>query len=525
MPGLYRGKVESIDDPDRLGRVRVRVYAVHGDDHRTPDSALPWCEVAEQGGGGYDFGSYDPPPVGSAVFVGFEGGDPEFPIVLGTWRGVPKRNDENPNVFLTKGGKPPNEKPWRPPDEELETPKDVFEGVYRGDPHPTRRVWKKSYKGHTILVEDGDGKEFIKIIDRAGQIIEMDCPVEKTNSQGNAAQRGVRDAIRGDQLPHSAMKGQRASVRIRDLSGQEIYLDAKDRSERVVILGRSRDGSVRNKIVLDSSKARSGILLQDSAGNKIRMDPNSSNPIQITDAAGNGLITDKDNGSVKLVAQKTAEDEVPQKKLTVKGTKESDIAGDEIKNIKGNKETQVVNDASVGVLGAANVSIGGAIKLVVTNNKPGGPPTYVEREDNSIDISVADLLGSDFALTNKMGNVFVTVEDGGAIQFTVKELLGVSELGTFYLDDSGNFVVDNTKLIELISGEETHIGGNAGSATEPLVKGAVLLDGWKTAIDTLKTAAAGMTGPIAAVGTALTAYCNAITPLMTSAKSDKSFTA
>jgi hypothetical protein len=233
--GLYRGKVENIDDPDRLGRVKARVWAVHGDKQRTPTTVIPWAEVSEIGGGGHDYGSYDPPPVGSTVFIGFEGGNRDNPVMLGTWRGVPKRDTDNPNVFLVNDNLPPVEKPWVPPDEELETPKDVFEDVHDSDPHPTRRVWRKSFKGHTIVIEDGDGKEFLKIIDRAGQVIMMDCPVAKENSEGNAAQRGVRDVTRDDQLPHAAMDNRRAAIRIIDLSGQEIMLEARDQGERIVI--------------------------------------------------------------------------------------------------------------------------------------------------------------------------------------------------------------------------------------------------------------------------------------------------
>jgi hypothetical protein len=233
----------------------------------------------------------------------FEGGNPELPVVTGTFRGIPQRDSLNPNVFLVKDNKPDVEKPWQPPDEELETPKDVFDDVYQGDPHPTRRVWKKSYKGHTIIVEDGDGKEFLKIIDRAGQIIEMDCPVDEEYSAGNAAQRGVRDAIRGDQLPHDIMRNKRASIRIRDLSGQEILLDAKNQDERIVIRGHGRSGT-ENRIILKSGKGKDSIEIVDSVGDSIKLDPNAKTPIVIKDSAGNALEFSKGSGGVMLKSAK-----------------------------------------------------------------------------------------------------------------------------------------------------------------------------------------------------------------------------
>lgn len=402
-PGCYRGKVESIDDPDQLGRVRARVWAVHRDDSNTPDAALPWAEVNESGGGGYDYGSFNPPPVGSGVWVMFEGGDANFPVVVGTFRGVPKRNADNPNIFLVKDRQPVVEGAWKPPDEETETPKDVFEDVHDGDPHPTKRVWHKSYKGHTIVIEDGDGKESFKIIDRAGQIIEFDCAVDPQYAKGNAAQRGVRDAIRGDQLPHNAMRDKRASIRIRDLSGQEIALDARNQDESITIRGRSRSGS-ENRVVLRSGKGKDSIEIIDSGGNSLRFDPHSDTPIAIKDTSGNSIIFDKGAGKIRITGAKINEEEVPQKKITVTGKKESDIRGDELKQILGNKQTKVINDFLGSVLGNAQLSVGGALKMLLTNTSPSGAET------TALDIQ---LTTGSFSLDIKtLGNISLTTTSG-----------------------------------------------------------------------------------------------------------------
>lgn len=391
-PGVYRGRVESIDDPDRLGRVKARVWALHGDDGRTPTSALPWAEISEIGGGGYDYGSFDPPPLGSGIWVAFECANPSFPVVFGTFRGIPERDQDNSNLFLTKDGKPDVEKPWAPPDAELETPKDVFDGVFAGDPHPTRRVWHKSYKGHTILIEDGDGKEFLKIIDRSGQIIEMDCPVTKDIGKGNAAQRGTRDAARGDQMSHDAMRDGRALIRIKDLSGQEILLDASDGNERLIIRGRNRMGSTENKITLKSGKGKDGIEIEDNAGNMIRLDPNSTTPITLKDTAGNAIIFDTDAGTVKIRSAKATVEDVPQKQTTVSGRKYSKIGGDEEKDIQGNKKTQVVGDVVTGVMSNLSMSLGGALKAMITNMSPNGSET------TPVDVTVSNALLANFSL-------------------------------------------------------------------------------------------------------------------------------
>lgn len=448
-PGCYRGKCESIDDPDRLGRCKVRVWAVHRDDSNTPDSALPWAEVNEIGGGGYDYGSYNPLPVGSGVWVMFEGGDLHFPVIIGTFRGVPKRNADNPNVFLVKDQQPTTETAWVPPDEESETPKDVFEDVYRGDSHPTKRVWQKSYKGHTIVVEDGDGKESLKIIDRAGQIIEFDCAVDKSFAKGNAAQRGVRDASRGDQLSHDAMRDKRAAIRIRDLSGQEILLDARNQDETLTIRGKSRSGG-ENRIILRSGKGKDSIEIIDSGGDSLRLDPHSNTPIEIKDASGNAIVFDKAAGAIRITGTKVTEEETPRKKITVTGKKESDIRGDEVKEVLGNKQTRVVNDLLSSVMGNAQVSIGGALKLLLTNASPGGVETAsidVQLVSGGFSLNVKtlgnitlDTTSGNVELSTLLGNATLSAGLGGEANVDAPLTLGKVYLGNKVLPDGPNAV-------------------------------------------------------------------------------------
>ncbi len=380
--GAWRGKVESIDDPDRLGRAKVRIWGIHGDEHRTPTNALPWAEVAEHGGGGYDFGPFNPPPVGAAVWLMFEGAHEDFPVIFGTSRGIPKRNDENPNIMLTKDNQPRAEKPWLPPDDENETPKDVFDGVHNGDPHPTRRIWHKSVKGFTIMVEEGDGKEYLKIIDRAGQLIMFDCPVVPEIGEGNKAQRGVRDALRGDQLSHDALVNRRASILFRDLSGQEIILDAKDQNECITLRGRSRDGSSKNTIKIFSGKGKDFIELEDTNGDKLRFDPHGEESLRMEDSTGSFITFNRDKGLICINGSKQTQICTKQEIKNIEGSATSDIGGDEISTVKGNLKKNIINDAAVGVLGNTSGSLGGNLKLIITNAGPSGP------EQTPLDIQV-----------------------------------------------------------------------------------------------------------------------------------------
>lgn len=100
LSGAYRGRVEDDKDPEHIGRVRVRIPTMHGidtssagtasesDEYVTTDS-LPWCPVVCVGAG-YDQGSYVIPEVGTTVFVIFEAGDIDKPIVIGGSYGAGK---------------------------------------------------------------------------------------------------------------------------------------------------------------------------------------------------------------------------------------------------------------------------------------------------------------------------------------------------------------------------------------------------------------------------------------------------
>jgi hypothetical protein len=85
--GKYRGKVAATKDPLHLGRVQVQVPAIFGEE--STSWALPCTPYA-----GKDIGFFTIPPVGSNIWVEFEGGDPDYPI----WSGCFWGDDELPMV-------------------------------------------------------------------------------------------------------------------------------------------------------------------------------------------------------------------------------------------------------------------------------------------------------------------------------------------------------------------------------------------------------------------------------------------
>jgi uncharacterized protein involved in type VI secretion and phage assembly len=124
--GVVTGVVTNNQDPEKLGRVRVRFPWLSGSE----ESA--WARVASPMAG-KERGLWTLPEVDDEVLVAFERGDPRFPYVLGAlW------NSKAPPPESNEGRK-----------------NDV-------------RVLK-SRSGHVVRLDDADGEERIEIVDGSGK--------------------------------------------------------------------------------------------------------------------------------------------------------------------------------------------------------------------------------------------------------------------------------------------------------------------------------------------------------------------
>lgn len=134
--GKYRGIVIDNADPKKLGRLKLQVPSVLGDEVVT-GWALPCLPY----GGDVNQGFWFIPEVGAGVWVEFEEGDLEFPLWVGTFWSEAGGESEAPK---------PNDK----------------DGAEQGsvqDP-PTSKIIKTK-KGHTIQLEDAEGDEQVIIQD------------------------------------------------------------------------------------------------------------------------------------------------------------------------------------------------------------------------------------------------------------------------------------------------------------------------------------------------------------------------
>lgn len=76
---FYRAVVMGIDDPQHLGRIKVKIPALH-----STTNNYPYAYPAVMSGMGYQTGQFILPPIGSIVFVGFEYGNEHRIIYFGS---------------------------------------------------------------------------------------------------------------------------------------------------------------------------------------------------------------------------------------------------------------------------------------------------------------------------------------------------------------------------------------------------------------------------------------------------------
>ena len=172
---FYAARVVNTNDPYKLGRVQIRIPSLHGVDksqrYYLQDSSLPWARPALLQAAGNDMGQFIVPAKGTIVYVTFEYDDRSKPLYFGgvfTVKAVTKTINDNSNIYYGQ---------------ELE--EDSNDRITDLDNKSAQYVIFKSLKGSTIIIDDKDGHESIKIIDAAGQQIVME-----NNSDATLDRRG-----------------------------------------------------------------------------------------------------------------------------------------------------------------------------------------------------------------------------------------------------------------------------------------------------------------------------------------------
>lgn len=201
QPLFYRGVVEDNEDPEKLGRLKVRIFGIHSDDDgECPTDSLPWAEMAVSLNHGFISGvGYSYVPLkGTYVWVFLDCGNEDKPVVFAACPGISTQKDSG--SFSDPDGTYPlderlNESDYNRlarNDKVSETDIEISLKAHndKGVPTATGGSWNEpetlnssgayptntvleTKSGHTIQVDDTDSNERIHVFHKTGSYVEI----------------------------------------------------------------------------------------------------------------------------------------------------------------------------------------------------------------------------------------------------------------------------------------------------------------------------------------------------------------
>jgi len=127
--GFYRGVIEDNNDPEKAGRVRVRIFGIHtekklkDETEGIPTEELPWAEPCMPliEGSISGFGAWSVPVQGSHVMVFFADGNIMQPMFFATLPGIPEKKQPLKKTVVTQEQNLPKNIGFRDPDNQYPT--------------------------------------------------------------------------------------------------------------------------------------------------------------------------------------------------------------------------------------------------------------------------------------------------------------------------------------------------------------------------------------------------------------------
>ncbi|MFZ5758620.1 MAG: phage baseplate assembly protein V [Thermodesulfobacteriota bacterium] len=255
--GKYRGLVVDNDDPEQLGRLKVRIPSVLGDQVVTG-----WAFPCLPYGGAANQGTLFVPEVDAGVWIEFEEGNLEYPLWVGSYWSAPAGDSELPRPNGADGSE----------ESEIQAP-------------PTRKIIK-TVKGHTLQFEDKDGEEMVTLIEaHNGNRITM-------NSDGVVIHEGQRQhEIVMDADGITISNGARSHTVVMDDNGISVTDGQAGHAIGMEAGGVTvTEGTAGHTVTL----AGSGITIETASGATVEL-----TPAGITIDAGTGVVQIK--GSAVLL--------------------------------------------------------------------------------------------------------------------------------------------------------------------------------------------------------------------------------
>jgi uncharacterized protein involved in type VI secretion and phage assembly len=162
IPGVVTGVVTDLNDPDKLGRVKVKFPWMAKDPAGT-EIVSDWVRMSTPMAGA-QHGLMILPEVNDEVLVAFEHGNPDYPFMIGAlWGGIDKPPEGN-DVATDGQGKVVHHL--------LKTR--AGHQILLDDTANSELIKIVSKTGHTILLDDASGAGKINILSKAGATILLD---------------------------------------------------------------------------------------------------------------------------------------------------------------------------------------------------------------------------------------------------------------------------------------------------------------------------------------------------------------
>ncbi len=174
----YRGEVVDVNDPEKRGRVKVRVESIWKSDEKNqfdqmdkvPVEDIPWAEVLIHGQNDKS-GLVFVPKLGTYVICAFEKGHSDYPIVLGGWfarKELPlAARGGSEGATDTAGNLKGMDTADTADGGTITEPANPYAAVY------PQNVVYRSTSGHLIEVDDTSGAERINIAHKSGSWAEF----------------------------------------------------------------------------------------------------------------------------------------------------------------------------------------------------------------------------------------------------------------------------------------------------------------------------------------------------------------